>query len=59
MERKTVRGDGCGCNAGAVIVADFVRGEFVGVVRVAGCVVWCLLRFYRGCGFVDVAGEGV
>ena len=40
MERKTVRGDGCGCNAGAVIVAEFVRGEFVDVVRVAGCVVW-------------------
>ena len=40
MERKTVRGDGCGCNAGAVIVAEFVRGKFVGVVRVAGCVVW-------------------
>ena len=38
MERKTVRGDGCGCNAGAVIVAEFFRGEFVGVVRVAGTV---------------------
>ena len=35
MERETVHGDGCGCYAGAVIVVDVFRGEFVGVVRVA------------------------